>query len=376
MRKILLSIIAIVIIALSIWGASYIINNNNKPKPKVEKVIKTVFSEIAKNTTVPIVIDANGTLLAKNRLELFSEVQGIFQSSARDFKAGQDYSKGSTLIRIDAAEYYASVQAARSEFNNLVTSILPDLRLDYPEEFPVWDSYIKTINVNKSIPALPNNISEKVTYFITGRGIFSSFYNVKNLESRLAKYSIIAPFSGTVTEALATKGSLVRPGQKLGEFIETSVYELELAIAKNYSDLIKLGELVELNTLQGSKTYTGKVTRINSKIDQATQTLKVFVEVKGEDLKEGMYLEAHLQAKSESDAIQLSRKLLVNESEIFIVRDSILDILEIEPVFFSSKDMVVKGIPDGTQILSKSVPGAYAGMLVKVYKEATNNSKE
>ena len=38
-------------------------------------------------------------------------------------------------------------------------------------------------------------------------------------------------------------------------------------------------------------------------------------------------------------------------------------------VYFSSKEMVVKGIPDGTQILARSVPGAYAGMLVKVFKE-------
>ena len=95
----------------------------------------------------------------------------------------------------------------------------------------------------------------------------------------------------------------------------------------------------------------------------------MYVEVKGEGLKEGMYLEAQLEAKEELNAIKLSRKLLVNESEIFIVRDSILDVLEVEPVYFSSKEMVVKGIPDGTQILSRSVPGAYAGMLVKVFKE-------
>jgi hypothetical protein len=31
--------------------------------------------------------------------------------------------------------------------------------------------------------------------------------------------------------------------------------------------------------------------------------------------------------------------------------------------------VVVKGLANGTQLLAKPVPGAYAGMLVKVYTE-------
>ena len=35
-------------------------------------------------------------------------------------------------------------------------------------------------------------------------------------------------------------------------------------------------------------------------------------------------------------------------------------------VYFSDKEVVVKGLDDGTRYISKSVPGAYAGMRVKV----------
>ncbi len=375
MRKILLFVIGIAIIVGAIMAANAIIQNSIKPKPEVKKIVKTVFTETAKNTTVPIVLPANGNLTAKNRLEIFAEVQGVFQSSAHDFKPGQAYRKGETLLRLDASEYYASVQAAKSEFYNLITSLMPDLRLDYPEAYPVWQNYLNSINIDKNLPALPTNLSEKVNYFITGRGVMTSFYNIKNLEQRLAKYGVYAPFNGVLTEALVTRGTLVRQGQKLGEFIDTSVYELELAIGKTYSDLLKMGESVELKAIDGRETFTGTVTRINSKIDQATQTIKVYVEVKDPALKEGMYLEAQLEAREESNAIQLSRKLLVNESEIYIVRDSVLDVLEIEPVYFSAKNMVVKGIPDGTQIVSRTVPGAYAGMLVKVYKESDSSAE-
>lgn len=372
MRKLILSAIGLVIILLAVLGAYLIIENSNKPKPRIEKVVKTVFAETVTNTTVPITIPANGTLVAKHKLELYSEVQGVFQSSAHDFKAGQPYRKGESLIRINSSEYYASVQSAKSDLYNLITSIMPDLRLDYPEVFPAWEAYLNNFDISKSVAPLPETNDEKANYFITGRGIVSSYYNIKNLEQRLSKYSIYAPFNGILTEALVTKGTLVRSGQKLGEYIDTSVYELELAISKTFSDLLQIGEKVELNTLEGNQTYTGNVTRVNGRIDQATQTIKVFVEVKGDNLKEGMFLEANLKAKDEPNAIKISRKLLVDESEIFIIKDSILDLIQVKPVYFSPKEVVIKGVPDGTKILSKSVPGAYAGMLVKVNKESTS----
>ncbi|TVZ57664.1 HlyD family secretion protein [Flavobacteriaceae bacterium MAR_2010_105] len=372
MRKLILLGIGIVIISGALLGAYFIIINSNKPKPKFEKVVKTVFVETVKNTTVPIIIPANGNLIAKHRLELFSEVQGIFQNSAHDFKAGQTYRQGETLIKINSSEYYASVQSAKSNLYNLITAIMPDLRLDFPEYYRPWETYLKNFSMDKSIAPLPVMEDEKINYFITGRGIISAFYNVKNLEQRLSKYSIYAPFTGVLTEALVTKGTLIRPGQKLGEFIDTSVYELELAIAKSFSDLLEIGESVELKTIEGHHSYQGKVTRINGRIDQATQTINVYVEVEGKTLKEGMYLEAQLQAADEPNAIKISRKLLVNSSEIFIVRDSILDLIEVKPVYFSPNDVVVKGVPDGTQMLSKPLAGSYAGMLVKVHQEKSS----
>jgi len=370
-RKIILFLLGAVLIVLAIFAAQALIAGKKNVRPKAPKAIKTVFVDTVKNKVVPITIAANGTLIAKNRLELFSEVQGIFQGSAHDFKAGQPYRKGQTLLRVNAAEYYASVQAGKSNFYNLITSIMPDLRLDYPEAFPVWQAYLNSFDVNKATPPLPEINSEKVKYFITGRGVFSQYYSVKNLEQRLGKYSISAPFNGILTEALVTKGTLIRQGQKLGEFIDTSVFEVELAIEKSFSDLLKLGESVELKTLEGDQSYMGKVSRINGKIDQASQTIKVFVEVRGESLKEGMFLEARLQAKEEPDAIEVSRKLLVDESQLFVVRDSVLDVVEVTPVHYSSKTVVIKGVPDGEILLSKPVPGAYAGMLVKVYGAGT-----
>jgi len=369
MRKIILSVLGILLIIGGYFAAQWIIDSKTQRKPKVEKVIKTVFAEKAQNGDVTIVVPANGNLRAKRRVELYAEVQGVFNGGKKLFRPGTGYNAGETIIRINASEYAASVQSAKSNLYNQLTSIMPDLRLDYPDIFPKWQAYLSAFDMSKSTPALPEMPSETEKFFISGRGILTSFYNVKNLEQRLSKYRISAPFKGAVTEALVTEGTLVRAGQKLGEFINTDVYELEVAVSKTYSDLLKLGEKVALTSLDATKTYTGKVSRINSSVDQATQTIKAYIEVNDSSLREGMYLEASLDAKEETDALEIDRTLLLENDQIFVVRDSILDIIDVKPVYFSDKKVVLKEVPDGTTIITKPVVGAYAGMQVKIFEE-------
>jgi multidrug efflux pump subunit AcrA (membrane-fusion protein) len=378
MRKIILSILGVLFIIAAIFISKSLVDNKNKPKPIAAKVIKTVFTDTVNNTTIPIVIAANGNLTAKQRVELYSEVQGIFRNGSYLFKPGQNYRKGQTLIRVDAAEYYASVQSSKSNLYNSIAAIMPDLRLDFPDVFQKWQSYLTSFDLNKTTPKLPEISSDKENYFITGRGIITNYYNVKNLEQRLSKYTITAPFNGILTEALATEGSLIRNGQKLGEFINPSVYEMQVAISKSFANILKVGETVSLTNLDKTESYTGKVSRVNGSIDATTQTVTAFIEVEDSNLKEGMYLEANLNAKSIDNAIEIDRNLLTDNQEIFVIKDSLLDVMPAKPIHFSDTKVVLKDVPNGTVILKRTVPGAYAGMLVQPFVEnnKTNNSAE
>ncbi|MFY9242510.1 MAG: efflux RND transporter periplasmic adaptor subunit [Polaribacter sp.] len=366
MRNIILSIIGVLLIVGAIFLGKYFIDKNQKPLPTFKKTIKTVFVENVENKDVPIVLTASGNLNAKNKIDIYSEVQGLLKSSSKLFKAGTAYYKGETLLSINSDEFYASIQSQKSNLYNLITAVLPDLRLDYPVEFKKWESYLQSFDINAIIPKLPEFSSDKEKYFISGRGILTAYYNVKNLEVRLSKYRISAPFSGVLTEALVTPGSLVRSGQKLGEFIDTGVYEMEVSISSEFADLLKVGNSVALNNLDKSKIYMGKVVRVNGKIDQVSQTIKAYIDVTHEDLKEGMFLEADLVAKSESDAIEIPRKLLIENRAVYTVKnDSILTLTEIQPIYFGAEKVIIKGLQTGDKILTQTLPGAFDGMIVK-----------
>lgn len=373
-RKIILTILGVLLIVGSIFIAKTIIDNKKRPESQIQRSIKTVFVDTVQNQTVPIVIESNGNLLAKERVELYSEVQGVLRSSSKPFKAGQQFSKGESLLRIDDVEFYSSVMAQRSNFYNLLAATMPDLNLDFPDVAPKWQAYLNKIDVNNSLPTLPEMSSDKEKYFISGRGIVSNYYTIKNLENRLSKYRIRAPFNGVLTQASVNEGTLVRSGQKLGEFINPRIYELEVAITKTYGYLLKEGEQVELSDLEGTKKWTGTVVRVNGRVNPETQTVSAFVDVKADDLKEGMYLKAFVRAKEENDAIEVPRKLLLENNEVFVVNDTVLEVQKVNPVYFSEKTVVLKGLEDGTNLLAEPVPGAYPGMLVKIIERQNSSN--
>lgn len=369
MRKYISIGLGIVIIIASIFVVKAMIASNKKPQRKAKKIVKTVFIDVVENKDIPIIINANGNLVAKNKIEIFSEVQGVLQTTSKDFKPGTSYHKGEVILKINNEEHYANLQAQKSNLYNAITSIMPDIRLDYPNEYKKWQNYLSSFDFDKTTPKLPEMNSEKEKFFISGRNIYTTYYNVKNMEVRLNKYIIRAPYNGILTDALVNPGSLVRQGQKLGEFINPSVYEMEVAINANYIDLLKKGNKVKLQTLDNSKTWNGKVIRVNGKVDQTSQTVKAFIQVDGKDLKEGMYLEANLVAKKEKDAYEMPRKLLVNNESVFVLKDSILDLVKVNAVYFKDKTVVIKGLENGTKVLAKNVPGAYTGMAVKVFSK-------
>ena len=368
MRKIITTVLGILLIIGAVFAAKKIIAS--KKKHVSHKVIHrtSVYVKEVKNKSIPVKVTASGKLVAKKRVEMFAEVQGVLQRFGKDFRAGNNYRKGELMLKINSDEFYSALKAQRSSLLNQIISMLPDLRLDYPESAPQWEEYVTNFSINKSLPDLPKPVSDKEKYYITGKNIYTGYYNIKNLEIRLAKYKIYAPFSGTVTDARVTEGTLIRPGQKLGTFISPTTYELEASVNSENIDFLKVGKKVTLHNADNSKTWEGKIIRINSMLDPKTQSTKAYIQVADKDLKEGMFLDAELEGKTIDNAVEISRKNIFSGNKIFVLQDSFLRTKEITPVFFNDKTVIVQGLEDGSWILKNPVPGAYDGMIVEVLK--------
>jgi len=366
MRKIIIASIGVALILGALFIAKKVADSKSVAKPKPVPVKKQVSTKEVLNALVPVQITTSGNLTAKNKVDLSSEVQGILKQGRKDFKPGTYFSKGEIILSINNDEHMANLRASKSSFYSALTAIMPDLQLDYPNVYLKWQQYLQSIDINKNLPSLPEMQSEKEKYFITGRNILSSYYNVKNAEVRLAKYAIRAPFSGVLSETSVNPGALINMGQKLGTFVNTSVYELQLNINTQFIDLLQKGKTVTLYNIDHSKSWQGVISRINPTVDQTTQTLPLYIDMRDKNLKEGMYLEAVLDTKPIENAISVKRSLLVEDSFMFTLKDSILIKTPVTVAFSNKDEVVIVGLKNGTAYIDNPVPGAYEGMVVNL----------
>ncbi|MEZ6212616.1 MAG: HlyD family efflux transporter periplasmic adaptor subunit [Phycisphaerales bacterium] len=368
-RKIIVVVVSVAILAGGIFIKKTLEDSKKPPVKKKDKLVTSIFTETVVNGTVPILAEATGRIEAKNRVELYAEVQGVMTSSAGSFKAGERYSKGSLLASIDSDVYRAGVMAQKSTLQNLITAALADIRLDFPDSFERWSTFLSKLDVKKPMPELPEPASDKEKMFITGRNIYTTYYNIRNMELTLAKYTLSAPFDGILTEALVTPGTLIRPGQKLGTFIQPTVFEMEAPVSSAMVKFLKVGQTVDVySTQHRSQTWKGTVSRINSLVNTETQTVNVYIQLTGSGMDEGMYATATVAATEVTDAIEIDRSVLFDKDQVYVAKDSLLVQKTIEPVYFNEKTVVIKGLENGEQVLAKMPPGAYPGMKVAIYK--------
>jgi len=361
LRKLILFFLGFGIVALSYQLSKKIIDSNPPPRKKAENTIKDVYTIKVKNGPYQVQIPSKGVLQAYKRVRITARVRGVMQTITPLFKTGQEYRFGQILIKIEPSEFRANVISQRAALYNLITSILPDLQLDFPNAYNQWNEYLNGFDLEKPVPKLPD-MEEKVRLFVSGRGIISSYYSLQNLENTLTFYEIKAPFNGVLVSTNVTEGSLIIPGQELGEFIAPGDYELMVALPKSYVSKITKGATVKVKSIDTDQIYTGIVSRINAKVNIKTQSVEVYIRMSDARLKEGMYMEAHINAIEFSNVFALDRGLLNGSKQIFIVKDNKLILRKVSPIHFTETLAIINGLDDGEEIISQPLIGAYSGM--------------
>lgn len=346
------------------------------PKPEPDPLVSTMPVE---NGSIATELEVQGELAAFNKIDIFAEVSGTLERTERPFKVGSYFPKDAILIEVDQTEAKLNLLAQKSSLLNAITQLMPDLKIDYPESFQQWKTYLDAFDVEATLPPFPEPLNEQERYFIASRNLLNQYYSIQSAEERLRKYIVRAPFSGVITQTSIQPGALVRSGQKLGELMNTASYELEVTVPLSELKYISTGSKVKLNSRDIEGSWTGIVRRVNDQVDPGTQTVQVFIGVSGRDLREGMYLTGSVEAAPVPEAIRVPKNLLINQKEVYVVVDQKLHLQPVEVVKITETEAILKGLTDGTQLLAKPIIGAFDGMQVRLAEAnqqtaATNQS--
>ena len=159
----------------------------------------------------------------------------------------------------------------------------------------VFDCSLQTAQLNKARAALSGaektftvntRLSElgsigKAELAVSDSEVAKNRAEVAAMAAMLAKCTVVAPFSGRVSEQKVREQQYVQPGQALLEIIDDSVLELEFIAPSRWLSWLKAGHGFQVRIDETGKTYPAKVLRIGAKVDPVSQSVKLAAAING-----------------------------------------------------------------------------------------------
>jgi hypothetical protein len=305
---------------------------------------------------------------------LSAEVSGKIEAGDIPFKTGQSFEKGTLLINIYDKEAVLDLKAKKSSFLNRTASILPDFKVSYSESYDTWVKFFESIDIDKDFPALPEVKSAQEKVFLASRNLLTDYYNIKSAELRLSKHYIRAPFDGAFINVHMEVGAIANPGSQLAQIINTTELELEVPIEVNDAKWIKIGDKVQITNRDNDLSWTGKVMRESKDVDQATQSIMVFVSFESTSRKpvfKGQYLTAIFSGIRLRNVMEIPRGAVFNTDEVFVVEDSVLIKKNINIHKINQKTLFFSGLKEGIDIVVEPLINASVNTRVKIIGRET-----
>ena len=365
-RKILQYLVIPLLILLGAGGIMMFLSAQ-KEEPKKEtppEIKKYVQTQPVKYSDITTEVVAFGRVRTAESLDLIAEVPGrMFQGNVL-LKEGQKFNKGALLFRIDNTEAKLNIQAQKSNFLRDLAAILPDFKIDFSGNYPAWESYFRSIDIEKSLPKLPAHSSGQEKTFLATKNIYSTYYAIKSAEANLRKYHFYAPFAGNISIVNLQSGSFVNPGNNIGKILRSNKLELKVAVETKDISWITRGEPVKISSEDGLGQWTGIITRIGEFVNQNTQSIDVFIAIERNDfaLYDGQYLKATMPAKQIKNGMIIPRNAIFNDSEVFVLNDTVLNVKQVNIHKLNPETAVFSGIEEGTDLVVEPLVGAHNNM--------------
>jgi len=196
---------------------------------------------------------------------------------------------------------------------------------------------------------------------------------IEQAELELSRTRIEAPFSGFITERQVDVGQTVKNLDsvfKLGDFspLMTDVFVSEREAAE-----IAPGQGVRIYSgVDGSLGIDGRVARISPIVDQATGTVKVTVELSGQEglFKPGAFVRVAIRTDTRVDSVLVPKRAVVEEdgeSFVFITEEDSVKRMKVDLGYESDRDVeIVNGVGPGESIVVAGQGGLKDGSKIKL----------
>ncbi|MEE9443551.1 MAG: efflux RND transporter periplasmic adaptor subunit [candidate division Zixibacteria bacterium] len=357
----------VIIVAAGIISLVVLIGlKEDPPKRSSSPRVKIVESVVIETGTVPATITAFGRVSSSQPVQLFSEATGTIMEGGTPFQPAQSFKRGDLLLKIDDRQAWLDLNSTKSDLLTALASLLPEIKVDFPDEFKVWQDYFNFCEFDKSLGDLPETTNQKIKLFLSRFNVYKLYFAVRDLEIRLEKHYIRAPFDGSITRADLRIGSTVRAGSSLGEIINLENLEVEVTVGIQDLTQIDKKATIKFTSSEIEGEWTGKILRIGSAIDSRTQTVPVYISINNGDnaaILNGAFLRADIPGIQFDNAVLVPRKALYNEKYVYLVNSGKLDLREVSIIRKETNEVIInQGLTTGDTMVVEVLQGVAPGM--------------
>lgn len=263
---------------------------------------------IAEEQPISNIVEANGTVVANEYLEIHPEVSG--RLTFLNIAEGSHIAKGAILARINDADLRAQLGKSR-------------VQLDLAE---------KTVSRFKQL--LDVNGINQSDYDIAVNQVNGYKADINYTAALIDKTVIRAPFSGVIGLRQVSPGAYVTPATILATLQQITQVKLDFTLPEAYGNLLKKGDIINVS-LDASTEEKAKavVIAIEPGANTNTRNLKVRAGLLDAVVNPGAFVKVFIEAVKNKTAIEVPANAIIpndKNSQLVVVKNGMANFVDVQ----------------------------------------------
>lgn len=261
----------------------------------------TVSASTAVSKTWQSYLTAVGTLTAVNGVELSSEAPGVVQEIR--FNSGQFVRKGEPIILMRTGVEQANLKSSEAKLT------------------------LAKINYEREKTLFNKKVSSQSTLDIRQAELSQAEAAVDAVQAQIQQKTITAPFDGRLGIRQINLGQYLPPGTPMVTLQSLSPLYVTFNLPEQHLSHLYLGQDVEISlNLAKGKTVHGKITAINSKVEQNTRNVQVQATIPNDKflLYPGMYALVKVWLSAEKNTVAIPQTAVsysLSGDYVFLIKE-------------------------------------------------------
>jgi len=339
MKYVFLSMVLLNFMAIACKGKKEQPKKTQAAPPPIVDVI------VVSQQTIPNTIEANGTVVAGEFVEIRPEISG--RLTYLNIAEGSHINKGSVIAKINDADLRAQLNKVK-------------VQLELAE-----------ITVARYKKLLDIQGINRADYDVAVNQVNSLKADIGILEADIAKTVVRSPFSGVVGLRQVSNGAIVSPTTVLATLQQMGKIRVDFTLPENYTNLLKRGSTVLIETdANGGSKRKATVIAIEPQISTATRNVVIRAKLPdATNLNPGSFVKVYVDAGEESGMMIPANAIIpdARAKQVVTVKGGKAKFVDIETgVRQVGAVQVTKGLKAGDSVAISGVLFARPNAPVKV----------